>query len=377
MNLHFLGRPILFIAFVLFGFLSGCHESEQSPTPPIGEVAFSFKEASIPSGGRKNGENTPAFASYTLKGPDGVLVNRKIDLYLINDQYITQPQQMVTGSYSMEQFLVLNISNSILYATPLENSPLADLVENPLPLSFDVTAEGTSNVVPEVLEVAGQQASDFGFTTFGFEVVKTTAVKLPLPVETELQKIVYRFSNGNQLIESELIPGSVVVNFDRPELMGKTWTTELNVWIASADCGQRVYRYRGNVTFNGQVVLLPDMEQSQWRKLYYNEVQGVKIYRSMDPHADNYYLDLYFPNDIESGYVDLTFWNAADQQLCQSEVWDFVNPTHLELLFDDTCGNGTIAEADSAIILRKTGGATFQSLFTWKMQPDGKMVKKC
>jgi hypothetical protein len=62
--------------------------------------------------------------------------------------------------------------NNVSYACPLEDSEQAHWVTDPLPINFEVTENGTSTVVPEVLEVTpNTDPGSFGYANFGFEIV--------------------------------------------------------------------------------------------------------------------------------------------------------------------------------------------------------------
>lgn len=168
MKLHF--SMCLVAVWLLI--LNGCNHEEASILQP-GNVTFSFKKKiSSPTGGRVSDTAVPAFVSYTLKKPDGSTISDKIELYQFNGDFVTQPQQLNVGHYSLDQFLILDANNKILYAAPVAGSDMADLVQHPLPLSFDVTTGQVTNLVPEVLALEDHTPGDFGYVAFGFEVVQ-------------------------------------------------------------------------------------------------------------------------------------------------------------------------------------------------------------
>lgn len=161
---------ILVAATLLF--LSGCNHDEPKAVLP-GEVSFSFKNKSGDgfASGRTTEEGTPAFASYTIKKADGSLISSKIELFDFNGDFVTAPQQLPAGHYTLEQFFILDADNETIYASPLEGSELAYLVEHPLPLSFDIAADETTEVIPEVVALEDHSPADFGYVKFGFAVV--------------------------------------------------------------------------------------------------------------------------------------------------------------------------------------------------------------
>lgn len=166
-------KPIYFLLLVASLLtLNGCDQNDPQVSQP-GRVTFSFKgPAAGTTGGRIKDQTTPAFVSYTLKKADGSVVSNKIELYEFNGSFVTQPQQTDAGHYQLEQFLILGTNNNVIYAAPVAGSEMADLVEHPLPLAFDITADEVAQVVPEVLAVNDHTPKDFGYLTFGFMVVE-------------------------------------------------------------------------------------------------------------------------------------------------------------------------------------------------------------
>jgi uncharacterized protein (TIGR02145 family) len=69
--------------------------------------------------------------------------------------------------------MVLNNSDSVIYATPLKGSNLAYLVTTPLPIAFNISKNNVTKMVPEVLSVESFKSEDFGYYSFSFDLVKT------------------------------------------------------------------------------------------------------------------------------------------------------------------------------------------------------------
>jgi hypothetical protein len=150
-------------------FLTNCDPSEPEPFRS-GSFAFSFAEKSTHENGRT--KETPTFVSYTLKKPDGSFISEKIELFAFNEGYVTSPKSLDAGHYSLEQFLILGANNNTIYASPLAGSALADLVEHPLPLTFEVNADEITQVTPEVLSTKDHTPAEFGYVVFGFQVIE-------------------------------------------------------------------------------------------------------------------------------------------------------------------------------------------------------------
>jgi len=98
--------------------------------------------------------------------------SKKIALINMNGSYISESLSLVIGNYNITKFLVLNNFDSVIYAAPLKGSNLAYLVTTPLPISFNISKNNVTKVVPEVLSGKSFRPEDFGYYSFSFDVVK-------------------------------------------------------------------------------------------------------------------------------------------------------------------------------------------------------------
>ncbi|NOU19668.1 MAG: hypothetical protein HOO91_19090 [Bacteroidales bacterium] len=102
-----------------------------------------------------------------------ILESKEIVLFNMNGSYLSEPLPLIAGNYSISKFIVLNSSDSAIFATPLKNSKFAYLVNNPLPIEFSISKDNITKIVPEVISVEGASFEDFGYDSFSFDVVKT------------------------------------------------------------------------------------------------------------------------------------------------------------------------------------------------------------
>jgi|GEM_PF-4258531 len=122
---------------------------------------------------------------------------KELILYNMNGEYITEQLSLNTGAYQITQFFVADNDNNILYAAPVENSPKASFVNDPLPMDFIIEKDQTTNVLVQVVEVEeGSTPEDFGYVTFSFEIVDSTLSDVP----TNLKKLT---TNGPDIVEYE------------------------------------------------------------------------------------------------------------------------------------------------------------------------------
>jgi hypothetical protein len=164
-------KNVLSLLIVLL-LLLGCTQDDvlESET---GNIAFYFSEDDTKVNGRWHSDYQPAFVLLSIEKASGEIVenNKKIPLYRFSTGYLSQDLLLETGEYKLTQFMVLDAGNEVVYATPREESPLAQHVTDPLPIDFKVSEESSTMVTPEVLDVTDQNtAHDFGYATFSFEI---------------------------------------------------------------------------------------------------------------------------------------------------------------------------------------------------------------
>lgn len=162
-----------FIALYVLIFNS-CSDSNVKPRQ--GSISFSFsKKVRGIEGGRTGADTTAAavLISISDSNDNPLIKDQKIPLVGFGSGYVLQnPIQLSVGRDKLKKFIVLNSANQAIYAAPVQGSPLASLVSNPLDINFDVTLNTVANVDVEVLPVLSSDApSDFGFVTFSFHVV--------------------------------------------------------------------------------------------------------------------------------------------------------------------------------------------------------------
>jgi alpha-tubulin suppressor-like RCC1 family protein len=114
-----------------------------------------------------------------------------------NGNFITLPIALTVGNYSLTEFMLLNDSNQVIYATPIEGSPTANLVNDPLPIEFTVVKDQTITVSPEVISTENLTAADFGYASFSFNLVETMQFRIIVQAYNEN-------SNTYNLISSHL-----------------------------------------------------------------------------------------------------------------------------------------------------------------------------
>jgi Sialidase, N-terminal domain. len=110
----------------------------------------------------------------TIEDINGKVVKSEqhIELYNMNGNYISKPIALPTGKYKLTGFLVLDFKNNVVYASPVKGSSKAYLVQNPLPLEFNISKDDVTKVAPEVINAASCNPEDFGYSTFTLNIAE-------------------------------------------------------------------------------------------------------------------------------------------------------------------------------------------------------------
>ena len=187
-KLKVLSMACLAMITVLFS----CNEKDHHDFD--GEVQFGFSPVDLPSG-----RVTQADASkllVTVEDSDGevVLDRMELDLVAFGDSYLTDPVSLRPGSYEIPEYLVMNSSSEVVYACPKEGSDFAHLVENPLPVSFDIESDVVNQVGVEVVPANAGTGEEFGYATFTFNVVDY--------VQFDLAVFMYDLTSSNYVLTS-------------------------------------------------------------------------------------------------------------------------------------------------------------------------------
>jgi hypothetical protein len=162
----------LLIATAILVAVAGCERD--SDTISIGRISFTFSDSKVASGGRATGDNLPAFVLLSIETSTGTAVetDKKIDLIAFGNSYVSQNIELTIGNFKLTKFIILNSDNKAIFATPVAGSSLASLVSKPLPIEFSISADGTTQVIPEVLTITQDNTTSmFGYVEFGFNII--------------------------------------------------------------------------------------------------------------------------------------------------------------------------------------------------------------
>lgn len=160
--------------FVVFAILAniGCTKEDNAAVDGTIQISLNIDNSLLKS--TSADEIKSIVISITDNNDLMVYDTEVIELTNFNGNYLSKPISLKPGDYKVTQFHVVNINGKVVYSTPMEDSKKAYLVEDPLPLVFSVTKDKITKISPEVLCVDDDAIpSDFGYSTFTFNVVET------------------------------------------------------------------------------------------------------------------------------------------------------------------------------------------------------------
>ncbi len=172
-----LSRSILIalIFSVLFGF-SACEKLKDNPGKGRAEFSIDLPEG---TGMSKSADSADiGIVSYHLlisiedMNGNAVMSDTLIPLYAFGTGFISGNIELVAGDYNLCKFMVINPSGEVLFAVPVTGSPLSYLVNRPLPLVFTISPSRLTRIVPEALVVGNQSPGQFGYASFGLQIIK-------------------------------------------------------------------------------------------------------------------------------------------------------------------------------------------------------------
>jgi len=155
--------------------LSSCEKNSENTSKGTAKFSILSIEQSSQT---KSALTDTALVSYqvmvSVKDTEGnpVLTDELIPVYIFGAGFVSEEVELEAGNYNLTKFMVINPAGEVIFATPVEGAPLAYLVDDPLPVGFSILAGTSTSIAPEVLPVEGQTPGDFGYVSFGIQIVK-------------------------------------------------------------------------------------------------------------------------------------------------------------------------------------------------------------
>jgi hypothetical protein len=199
----------LFIVIVLYA----CNKPVEV-TPSKGSAIFSYTNKETNIGGRvSDALMIPAFILLSIEDSNGkeILRDKKLSLQTFGESYISQAIELGHGSYQLTKFLVLNDKDTVIYATPLEGTDIAQYVDDPLPVNFAITQDKETQVSLQVLSLGNEDKKLSYYISYReVEVVGTGIIEQPesrvyynYKLNGQLEYIRYELYNAQTLLFEE------------------------------------------------------------------------------------------------------------------------------------------------------------------------------
>jgi hypothetical protein len=170
-------RLLFFVLAILpVLFFNSCEKKNPSDRNVTGLAAFSFSLNKQAASAKSDSSGT-GMVSYQLMvsisdlSGNPVITDKLIPVYTFGSGFISEKIEIKTGEYNLTKFIVIDPAGRVVYAAPLEGSPLAYIINDPLPLYFNVSPGQVTTVAPEVIAVGNYTPGDFGYTNFGIRIV--------------------------------------------------------------------------------------------------------------------------------------------------------------------------------------------------------------
>ena len=172
--------PASFLALILLIVLNSCEKKTGTDSNVTGMAEFTFSTGSQ-SGAARSGTADSSMMSYQLmvsiedlKG-NPVLTDKMIPVYAFGTGFMSAKLELKAGEYNLTKFIVIDPAGTVIYASPVEGSPLAYIANDPLPVFFTIMPDQVTDIAPEVVVVGNYTPGDFGYANFGVQIIRPLA----------------------------------------------------------------------------------------------------------------------------------------------------------------------------------------------------------
>lgn len=197
--------PLFLIILGLMG-ISSC-EKRDTGAPGKGKAKFSISvpEQSLKSAFTDSTESSSYQLLVSVVDMNGneVLSDELIPVYQFGDGFISEKVELETGKYKLTKFMMIDPSGKVIYAAPRRGSPLAYLVDKPLPIPFAIYNDRVTTITPEVLPVKENNPGDFGYVNFGLQIVRPLAFYVACYLDNPMIMAPTRYTEANLTVISE------------------------------------------------------------------------------------------------------------------------------------------------------------------------------
>lgn len=175
-------RSILLVPIVLMAtlVLFSCNKNDDTET---GSIAFGMDpvtEDALKAAATESRNVTAALVTIVNQEGEKIYDKEYLPFYSFGQSFVTKSLKLNVGKYQLTEFMLVDSSGDVTWATPAEGSRLAGLVDDPVPIYFGVFVNNTTQVNPQVVRVANHPPDDFGYVNFNVEFIDHFCINLYL-----------------------------------------------------------------------------------------------------------------------------------------------------------------------------------------------------
>jgi hypothetical protein len=169
-------KILLWLVLIPLSLLVQTCSNDDAERATPGNIQFAFQVDGAAESGRTAEElvippGSNALISVKKHNGQIVYTRKPVEILAFGKGYITSPLAMAWGGYYVTDFLIADADNNIIFATPLAGSPLASLIDHPVPFYFAIQADRVTHTGVQTISTDFHMPQAFGYATFGAEVV--------------------------------------------------------------------------------------------------------------------------------------------------------------------------------------------------------------
>ncbi|HEY4787567.1 MAG TPA: hypothetical protein VIH57_16025 [Bacteroidales bacterium] len=200
-----------FVLSILVLALFSCKKEDEG-IPQKGSVEFTINVNTAEKSTSVSATPSAVVVSVDDQQGNTIYKNELISLTSVNDNYKTNTLYLEPGVYKLTKFMVVDADGNVLNVTPMGFSSGTSLVENPLPISFNIQLGVKTMLDPQIISTQSRNPQDLGYTSF----------KLNEQGSINFQLGVYTFNAGSNQFEPAAAHLSVITD------AGETLENDLN-----------------------------------------------------------------------------------------------------------------------------------------------------
>jgi len=151
---------------------TGCSNNKEEITGSLDFGMAAVEESALK--GMDDYHRGVAAALVTIRDEAGSIVyeKKRLEFFSFGNSFVTSSLELKIGEYQLTEFFLVDTLGEVTWATPVEDSPLAHMVDDPVPIWFYIEAEQTTHVHPQVIRVGNHNPDDFGYVDFHVDFVE-------------------------------------------------------------------------------------------------------------------------------------------------------------------------------------------------------------